>query len=431
MDVSRQSNDNMEEQKLPETPFDSTEYFELCLNCHYPLAEGALFCHHCGQKPTNGKVSLKELLHNLFYIWIFLEEKLFRTVRHLVIPGKLTQDFFKGFHVRYVHPVQLFFIMGVLCFWVVDCSSHKAEAVFKNTMDKMQSQYQRAVFVEEFDSLKSDVFYQFRASADAQQALDTLAFKIKNIGQAAAEVKKFAQDSLETVQSSTSPTASWDTAKKQQDTISVAYKLGKTVSAATERALGPSADSAQESDAFIDISWKSGIFPKIKKADLFKLSESSLVDKYDITGFWTRILFGQNLKYMKEGVNLFPYLIGKLFWGIVFLLPALALIFRWIYRHIEDFYVEHLVFLLHYHAFLFLSVSVALFLYRFDHYPVVIYVAQAMLAYNFVYLFLAMKNYYGENYWATLKKYVVIGFSYVILFAVAIVGVLGTGFLLF
>ena len=162
-----------------------------------------------------------------------------------------------------------------------------------------------------------------------------------------------------------------------------------------------------------------------------KLTENGLIDKYEINGFWTRIFFSQTLKYIKEGVNLFPYLIGKLFWGIVFLLPVLALFFRWIYRAKEDFYVEHLVFLLHYHSHLFLSVSLALFLYRFDHYPVVVYIAQAILVYNFVYLFLSMKSYYEENYWATFKKYVIIGVSYVFLFTIAVAGVLGAGFLLF
>jgi hypothetical protein len=54
-----------------------------CLNCHYPTAEYDNFCPKCGQKATDGKVSLHDLIHEFTHSITHIDGKIFTTLRHL------------------------------------------------------------------------------------------------------------------------------------------------------------------------------------------------------------------------------------------------------------------------------------------------------------------------------------------------------------
>jgi Protein of unknown function (DUF3667) len=92
--------------KQPHTPY--------CLNCHYPTAELDNFCPNCGQKPSNGKITMHDLLHEFLHNLTHFDGKIVSSLRHALIPGKLTLEFFKGHHKRYAHPIQLFLVIGKL-----------------------------------------------------------------------------------------------------------------------------------------------------------------------------------------------------------------------------------------------------------------------------------------------------------------------------
>ena len=38
----------------------------VCLNCHIPLMNNEGFCHKCGQKNTDGRLTVKELFSHFF-----------------------------------------------------------------------------------------------------------------------------------------------------------------------------------------------------------------------------------------------------------------------------------------------------------------------------------------------------------------------------
>jgi hypothetical protein len=85
-----------------------------CQNCHYPLAESDKFCPNCGQKNTDGHVSLHDLWHELTHYFTHVDNKIFVTLKDLLVPGKLTDEFFKGHRKRYIHPINLFFVVGII-----------------------------------------------------------------------------------------------------------------------------------------------------------------------------------------------------------------------------------------------------------------------------------------------------------------------------
>ena len=85
-----------------------------CQNCHYPLSELDKFCPNCGQQNTDGHVSLHDLLHELSHYFTHVDNKIFVSMYHLFIPGKLTEEFFKGHRKRYINPINLFFVIGII-----------------------------------------------------------------------------------------------------------------------------------------------------------------------------------------------------------------------------------------------------------------------------------------------------------------------------
>ena len=97
----------------------------ICRNCQAEMPEQSLYCPKCSQKNTDGKIPiwsfLKDILENVFS----LGSKLLRTMGGLFIPGKLTDEFFKGKHKSFSMPSKLFLVSAVLFFAMVSVMMKK------------------------------------------------------------------------------------------------------------------------------------------------------------------------------------------------------------------------------------------------------------------------------------------------------------------
>ena len=95
-------------------------------------------------------------------------------------------------------------------------------------------------------------------------------------------------------------------------------------------------------------------------------------------------------------------------------LPLLALAMKPLYWRPKRYYVEHLLFLVHNHALVFLVFTLGALLELIpvvrDHLGLVTF---AGWVYMIWYLFRAMRNYYGQGWWLTFAKYLQIGLSYI------------------
>ena len=78
------------------------------------------FCATCGERaPTPDDESLAAFLRDQFHEVTSADGRLWRTLRALFVPGKLTDEFFAGRRGLYVRPVRLFLVLNVLLFlWV-------------------------------------------------------------------------------------------------------------------------------------------------------------------------------------------------------------------------------------------------------------------------------------------------------------------------
>ena len=94
-------------------------------------------------------------------------------------------------------------------------------------------------------------------------------------------------------------------------------------------------------------------------------------------------------------------------------LPLLALVMKLLYWRPRRYYVEHLLFLVHNHAFVFLALVIVGLLTRIPvvgaHLGLLVF---AVWMYMIWYVFRAMRVYYGQSRGLTFAKYVVVGHAY-------------------
>ena len=122
------------------------------------------------------------------------------------------------------------------------------------------------------------------------------------------------------------------------------------------------------------------------------------------------------------------------------LLPAVALIFKFWFMFAKRFYIEHLIFSLHNHSFLFVSLilimlaNVAAGLMRAQGYEGVAtgaeWMAVAIGAWIPVYLLISLRVVYQQGWFLTLGKFAAIGISYLTLLTLVTSGVAIASFVL-
>ncbi len=136
-----------------------------CQNCHYPIAELDKFCPNCGQQNTDGHVSLHDLWHEVTHYFTHVDNKIFASLRDLLIPGKLTEAFFKGHRKRYIHPINLFFVVGIIMPYIMGQVWHNAAA--ENHLDEgfiKEKQLYRNDLLFEMDSIVKHDSSRFKSS---------------------------------------------------------------------------------------------------------------------------------------------------------------------------------------------------------------------------------------------------------------------------
>jgi hypothetical protein len=100
--------------------------------------------------------------------------------------------------------------------------------------------------------------------------------------------------------------------------------------------------------------------------------------------------------------------------ALFILLPALALVMKAMYRRPRHYYVEHLLFFLHNHAFGFLVFALLILVTRFVPAAAGTWLTVIVWLYVPYYFFVSMQRVYGQGRWLTFGKLAVLSFTYLI-----------------
>jgi len=110
-------------------------------------------------------------------------------------------------------------------------------------------------------------------------------------------------------------------------------------------------------------------------------------------------------------------------------LPVMALVMKLAYPLSGRYYAEHLLFLVHYHSFFYIFSLLLILLEQGGErlapgtLPTGL-INSAAFIYLMVYLFRALRRVYGQGFWLTLFKYILMGLSYLFALVVTFVGLL-------
>jgi hypothetical protein len=99
-------------------------------------------------------------------------------------------------------------------------------------------------------------------------------------------------------------------------------------------------------------------------------------------------------------------------------LPLMALVLKALYPLSRRYYVEHLLFFVHFHAFMFLMLTLQVLFVRAAtalalHELLSTLVVVASSIYMPIYLFVAMRRVYGQSRFVTFLKFIVLFIAYI------------------
>ena len=100
----------------------SASHLAACENCTAALHGD--FCHQCGQSAHSPVRSFGHAVEEVFESFWHLDGRIFRTLRQLLLPGRLAASYLAGHRARYVPPMRLFVILSVLTFFVARLAVH-------------------------------------------------------------------------------------------------------------------------------------------------------------------------------------------------------------------------------------------------------------------------------------------------------------------
>jgi Protein of unknown function (DUF3667) len=466
-----------------------------CLNCHYPTAELENFCPNCGQKATDGKVSLHDLVHEFVHSIVHLDGKIFKTLLYLFVPGKLTVEFFEGHHKRYAHPIQLFIVLCGLSLIFSSKNSKKLENSFSRSSLSRDTVEAKSMLFE-LDSFAKKQYQTNPVLYDSVHNLLIIKYK--------ALIKQFDFDSIPSEAFSTTHRAIRDNTddinqltdylKTKKDTVDNA-RIARGIATLQERNAFLLKDSVRlrqklefelkktptqikglinGSKAFaFGVSLGKGLFHtgdkinnillytdtltseslhlsredvlrtkyiiaqnvikrdstrlsvdgdiKIDDRDIVNMTYSEVLKKYKITGLFNTLKTRFIYNVSKDSQGIIHSVMSKKLYIYVIMIIPLAFFMRFLYRRQHRYYVEHIVFLMHYFSLSFLLEAPEYFFNMDEGW---IYYVKWVFEFLII-LPLALKRYYQQDWIKTfLKAILIIVGLYTMAFLILLLGFL-------
>jgi hypothetical protein len=337
---------------------------EKCLNCGKALS--GQYCGNCGQRARSRLISLWELLSDAFGDLFELDSRIWRTLVPLFLrPGKLTDEYLQGRRACFMPPFRTYIVLSILFFLVL---------LFNPKED-------------------FSIFFEPEADVPEEERKD---------GKTSSEIRQEVLDELE-AEGLIKP-------REQQP---------------EEGASEPELTDEEDSDS----SWD-GVHVTIGDddadgEDVETDEDCSLesMDELDLPEVLARRFTRERLQAVcqkvsaDDGKALLDKLKENIPAALFFLLPLMALILKILYPLSKRYYVEHLLFVVHFHAFFFLMLILQMLFSRIGmmlsfNEDVVQLILVVTSLYVPVYLYKSMRRVYGQRHLATIPKYLALLISY-------------------
>ncbi len=356
-----------------------------CQNCNAKNELPFKYCSDCGQKNTNGKITFSELWSEFQDAVFNIESRTWRTFKSLFVPGKLTLEYFSGKHRRYVHPLRLLLVTSVL--FIVAMTFQDFQSATNhgyNVKERILKNYERQRLYGILENITDSTNAIF-PEQQTEIITDTILTAF--------------EDSLQTILFESDN----EFANRYGDKYGANININKYASFGSE---GPE---------------------MISKHDFLNKSEDELVAIYKKdAGSFERLIFKQKVKHIKDESQIMSAMIGHSTWAVLLMMPCLALVLFLLNIRQHYYYVEHLIFTFHLHAFIFLVFAIliaGLNIFPWWMFPVFMVIVG-------IYVFVSMLKVYQQSVWKTIFKFLVLSISYGGLFVLFLLGTVVFTFIL-
>ena len=361
-----------------------------CENCHTELH--GHYCHVCGQSAHNPLKHVGHAIEEVFESFWHLDGRIFRTLRRLLIPGRVALDYLKGHRVGYVQPLRLFVILTLFTFFVGKLTLHVDDI---NLSGGSNSIFAKATTAQEVETIRAAQIAELeRQQRDSPGAASALAMVTTAMNAAAA------QRSAQLADQTTSA------ADPATDAIAVAPAQSKRAT-------------------FFD-------YPVNGKPWNAENNPVVIPGAPQFVDHWlNRRLQNGNKNVERMGRHLDLYvqaILTALPGALFFLMPVFALVLRIAYVPRPTGYLEHLVVALYSHCWLMLVLLGTFLLIGINHalaWPVLHSISTMLYALLWlavpVYLLWMQQRVYGGRLLLTLLRYSFIGGVYLFLVNVVVV----------
>lgn len=333
-----------------------------CLNCGVELQ--GQYCSNCGQRSSSRLISLWELIRDAFGDLFEIDSRLWRTIFPLLIrPGRLTRDYLEGRRARYMPPFRMYLVLSVLFFVVA----------FFNPREDLS-----LLFEPEPEPTAEETQELDEARAEAMEKLEELA----EDGVISSEQLDEAIDEAIKVSNG-------------QKDIKFTVVDGEFAGDEVNFEIDP--DSG-ECTFYGHDKLPDWLQRRLTKERLQRTCERIGAD---------------------DGKTLLELVLDNIPVALIVLLPFMALVLKGLYPLSRRYFVEHLLFFVHFHSFFFLMLILEIMYSRIGgliNLPeaMIVLVLVAASFYVPVYLYKAMRHVYGQGHFFTLTKYIVMLFAYFI-----------------
>ena len=339
---------------------------EACLNCDARL-EGQ-YCARCGQRARGRLISIWELIRDAVGDLFELDSRLWRTIIPLMFrPGQLTHDYLIGRRARFMPPFRTYLVLSVVFFLVAFFDPERELGIL----------YEPAA--ETADTDNTDSSGQAKTAEEIRrEVLDELAAEGIDVPDDAAR------------------------GPRPEAPPAPAPEPGQEPDAGRERGLNIQVDDEGSPNFNCDLG------------------------DFEVSGpeWLTRRLTPERLKHICDRVSadsgsFLNQLLDNIPAALFVLLPLMALILKMLYPLSKRYYVEHLLFVLHFHAFLFLILTLEVLFSRMARglaLPAMVYNLSVFVVslYVPIYLYKAMRRVYGQGRAITILKYFVLVLTYLV-----------------
>ena len=345
--------------------------FTHCQNCGAELT--GPHCAQCGQAAIDYRRSFRHVIVDVLDSFLNWDSKFFATIGLLIVkPWRLTNEFLSGKRVRYLHPLRLYLLASILFFFAVNYGAKGLRLEPGKISEKNRTAIAAAV-AEKRDEIEAEFDKENLSTEERKKAQDALDYLTKPSPAATAAAEQQPSPTI-------TPTASPSEPGK------------RTYGAVDERPF-----LVFDADTKSSTPFERWLETRAKE----KMGEHGTK-----MGLFIATLFS-NLPYM-----------------MLCCIPLFAFVLKVLYIRRHIFYIDHLIYALHIHTFLYTGVMLIVLatmgLNRIAPPALAGWIIALLWILFVVQIFLSIRRVYRQGWFMSTLKFFVGGFVYMIVLFLAL-----------